>query len=329
MKLTIQYILLCFSSFLLSLVFNAQSIFQLTEIKDDKNVRHSELSIEFRGPSNEIIQNICVLVILNADSIKTKTDDFGILSFNLIEGVHQINIVVPFMKELKNNRIQIKNNRRYYYKTILESEVIDFPEVQYNYDKPVIYLYPTEKQEVTVEVDFSGAMGFTYPKYSDSWNIVANPNGKLEFENKLYNYLFWEGAIHQKLEKQTLTTGFVIHSDTLVSFLENSLYEIGLIDSEVQDFITYWAPFMFKNEFNFIHFQLNEVCDKIAKLNVNPKPESMLRVYMIWNEVTNTEMYKVEKQKLTKIQRNGFTLVEWGGAQLQEKVVLELVLKTK
>ncbi len=39
--------------------------------------------------------------------------------------------------------------------------------------KPVIYLYPEEKLEVTVKLDYAGTLTCTYPAYNGEWNVTA------------------------------------------------------------------------------------------------------------------------------------------------------------
>ena len=89
---------------------------------------------------------------------------------------------------------------------------------------------------------------------------------------------------------------------------------IGLNISETNDFIQYWLPILEKNELNFIHFYVNYEYDQFSKNRIQPKPETSIRVFM--------EFYGLEKpitiaeQKLLKTERKGFTLVEWGGAEV-------------
>ena len=45
--------------------------------------------------------------------------------------------------------------------------------------KPLIYLYPTVDTKVNVKLGRSEALTSTYPKYKDSWNVLAKPDGEL------------------------------------------------------------------------------------------------------------------------------------------------------
>ena len=59
--------------------------------------------------------------------------------------------------------------------------------------KPVIYLYPEEKEDVSVELDYAGDLTCTYPEYNGKWNVTAQPDGTLtDADGQTYNYLYWE-----------------------------------------------------------------------------------------------------------------------------------------
>ena len=42
-----------------------------------------------------------------------------------------------------------------------------------------MYNYPEEEQEVNVKVGNPERLTHTYPKYEESWNVIAMPNGDL------------------------------------------------------------------------------------------------------------------------------------------------------
>jgi hypothetical protein len=45
--------------------------------------------------------------------------------------------------------------------------------------KPVIYLYPTQQEMVSVKLNFSGQLTCTYPDYKNGWKVSASPDGTL------------------------------------------------------------------------------------------------------------------------------------------------------
>ena len=97
------------------------------------------------------------------------------------------------------------------------------------------------------------------------------------------------------------------------AFLEKTLKTLGLTDKEANEFIIYWLPRMEGNPYNLISFQ-QEIYTDNAQLTVEPAPDTVLRVFMAYKPLEN--MIRILPQKLQTTQRTGFTLVEWGGAEI-------------
>jgi hypothetical protein len=181
--------------------------------------------------------------------------------------------------------------------------------------KPVIYLYPTKDMDVEVKLDIKGETIFTYPAYDSSWTFTAEPDGTLHFGESTYNYLFWEAIPDVQPLVPKDQTGFVVQGTETIAFLEEKLTLAGLTSKEQADFITFWGPQLSKNETNFVRFEFNESCDRYAELSITPKPDNIYRIYMIWNPVHSG--FKVKDQEIIPINREGFTVVEWGGQELR------------
>ena len=178
--------------------------------------------------------------------------------------------------------------------------------------KPVIYLYPKEKTDVTVKLDVNGKLLCTYPKYENEWNVTAYPNGTIRDNNNTYNYLFWEGKLDTQYD---FSKGFCIKGKNTAEFLEKALAQLGLNRKEANEFIVFWLEQMQDNPYNVISFQTNRYTDN-AKLTITPKPDSMIRVFMAW--YPSQEYVSIEKQELITPSRQGFTVVEWGGTQIKK-----------
>ncbi len=178
--------------------------------------------------------------------------------------------------------------------------------------KPVIYLYPEEETKVSVELDYSGELTSTYPTYEDGWNVIAKPDGTLidPETGREYYCLFWEGESHVDYD---LSEGFVVSGEETKGFLEDTLTALGLTDKEANEFIIYWLPRMEGNAYNLISFQ-NEIYTDNAKLHIEPAPDSVLRVFMVWQGLDKP--VSVEPQVLNGFDRTGFTVVEWGGCEV-------------
>ncbi len=179
--------------------------------------------------------------------------------------------------------------------------------------KPVIYVYPEETTEVNIQLEVNGDLSFTYPEYKDGWDFTATRDGNITMDGKQYNYLFWESEMPEYALDKIDNTGFLVDTDTLLSFLENSLDQMGLNSKESADFITFWYPQMMVNEKNHVQFLFNESCDAYAKLNITPTPDQIYRVGMLWKNATTD--FIPETQIIPTMNREGFTVIEWGGME--------------
>lgn len=184
-------------------------------------------------------------------------------------------------------------------------------------DKPVIYLYPTEPTIVDVRVEPVGTFTFTYPFYNEGWKVTANPSGDLLVDNEHYNYLFWESSQQMNMEMVDLEKGSLVEGKNALTFLEDQLTAVGFNSKEKADFITFWGPQLKKNKLNYIHFVVNDDCDQFASLEISPKPDHQYRFYILTFPVESDNGFKLEKQQLPKMNREGFTVLEWGGSQIK------------
>ena len=180
-----------------------------------------------------------------------------------------------------------------------------------DYAKPVIYLYPDETTDVSLKVDLDGELTCTYPDYRDGWNVTAYPDGTLvdKATGKEYYCLYWEG---ESAAEWDMSRGEVVGRNDTAEFLDSKLAEIGLNPRERNEFIIYWLPRLQENEFNYITFQ-TEAYSAAVPLEVTPQPDSVLRVFMVYAAVP--EYFETEPQQFGGFDRNGFTLVEWGGGE--------------
>ena len=177
--------------------------------------------------------------------------------------------------------------------------------------KPVIYLYPEKETEVSVRLDYDGALTCAYPAYDGAWTVTAAPDGTLTDEaGQTYNYLYWEGAAQTEYD---FSQGFCVPGADTAAFLEDALSRLGLTRREANEFIVYWLPRMEPNPYNLIAFQADAYTDH-ARLTVTPEPDSLLRVFMAWKPLEAP--MDLLAQELPAFKRTGFTVVEWGGAEL-------------
>ncbi|MDH4472649.1 MAG: hypothetical protein QE487_08555 [Fluviicola sp.] len=191
------------------------------------------------------------------------------------------------------------------------------------YLKPVIYLYPEKEQQTTVQLQPNGKFSFTYPLYTENgWTGTAHPDGQFTIDGKNYPYLFWEGINTKPVRAIDYSSGFVVNKDDVTAFLEEKLTAMGLNDQELTDFITFWGPRMAQSERGFVQFLFNEDYDEIATIKISPQPDALFRVYMLFTPLENTVELNPEPQEIKSVNRNGFTVIEWGGSEITYKETL-------
>lgn len=178
--------------------------------------------------------------------------------------------------------------------------------------KPVIYLYPSKKSDINVKLEYKWEIFADYPKYDKwikGWNVRAEPNGKLINikDNKEYSYIFWEWYPEKEI-KWDLSKGFVVKWENTIEFLQDKLSEFWLTPNEYNEFIVYWFPLMKNNKYNLIHFADKQYTD-IAPLDITPKPDSILRVFMVYKPLQ--EYIEIEKQEIEEFNRKWFSVIEW------------------
>ena len=187
-----------------------------------------------------------------------------------------------------------------------------YPEEETADAKPVDYLYPETELEVTVSLDYDGELTCVYPAMEQgAWHVTASPDGTLtDRTGQTYNYLYWEGVSDAEYD---FSQGFCVPGGDTAAFLEDALARLGLNRREANEFIVYWLPRMEPNPYNLISFQEDAYTDH-AVLTITPEPDSLLRVFMAWRPLEAP--VEIPAQDLPAFTRTGFTVVEWGGAEL-------------
>ena len=185
--------------------------------------------------------------------------------------------------------------------------------------KPVIYLYPEDTTEVSVKVSDPERFLVTYPIYGDGWKVTAESDGTLTDLETLRTYysLYYESDVPEITTCSEAKEGFLVAGEDAKEFLEEKLEILGLTDQEAEEMIIYWLPKLSEQEYNLIRFASREEIDEAMGLNISPEPDSVIRVWMVWEGVSAEEATALEseltEQELTTPERDGFTVVEWGG----------------
>lgn len=205
--------------------------------------------------------------------------------------------------------------------------------------KPVVYLYPEKQTNVHLSFTTPIALDVNIPTYKNGWFVQANPNGTLldlqpqytncdgidgtkfgsEYalnacRNNAYPYIYWSGKSLTH-SYPTIDGGWIIPKNQIGSFLNEKLTQMGLNEKEIQDMTEYWVPQMNKKKapyYRISFIQTKEMNDFIP-MDVNPKPDSIIRIFMDYKALSAKPTQELKPQNLVKFVRKGFTLVEWGG----------------
>ena len=186
--------------------------------------------------------------------------------------------------------------------------------VEFNYlKKPIIYIYPEEKMDLSIKLVNKDIITHSYPKYENQWNINIDTNGNIyDYKTKRKYYaLYWEGKENDKV---SFNEGFIVKGTNTVKFLEEKLAILGLNEREINEFIVYWVPLMENNKYNIIRFKTNDEINDYMPIEISKKPDTLIRVYMDFK--ASNKKVNIKEQKLEKKIRKGFTIVEWGGSEI-------------
>ena len=210
--------------------------------------------------------------------------------------------------------IRIKRILKFILFFVLVLSVLIGYENQVEY-KPIIYLYPEENTEVKVELGYPENTTYTYPKYDKPWQVMAEPNGNLtDLKTGRYYYaLYWEGM--NTVSSDNPNEGFVVKGENTINFLEEKLDQLGLTEREANEFIIYWLPKLEGSPYNFIRFQTLAEQNENMPLVIEPTPDTLIRVMMEYDNLDDP--IEIKEQILPpKPERDGFTVVEWGGTKI-------------
>jgi len=277
----------------------ADSILNLTYNKTNWSITLKNLAVWDSCKARQIDSAIMVVLKLPSNWAKTRN---AIFALDTMPYGH----IYSFGRKIGNE-----------YKTALAAppppQIIE-PDYYPMTEKPVIYLYPTKETQVTVNLDFNGTDLYTWPKIDGTeWVVTARPDGMLtDSKDDQFPYLFWEGKQHN-LNWVDYSSGFVVGSLSIETFLQEKLKVLGLNARERADFITYWGPRMHQSAYYFIRFETVNYAKNVP-LTITPTPTSMQRIMMVFAPLSSDR--KVKEQTLTPFTRKGFTVIEWGGIEL-------------
>ncbi len=290
--------------------------YRITKTAEDKTIKKTEtfLIVTFFDSNLRSVKKE-MLFSYNGINKKQKPDDKGQISLKTKPGKYLFKFFCDKdHSEITTDSILLKPGYRTEMRVEFRSS--SMPVMA---EKPVIYVYNKQKEKVSIKLNLHGNFSFTYPEYKNGWSFTSSPDGTIEMNDKKYHYLFWDGNLNIETKKLNLNEGFVVDKKDITKFFEDKLTQMGLNSQEIEDYITYWCPRMIANEKNFVHFMFNQEYNNYASITIDPKPDQLFRVYMLCSKAGDTP---VKEQKIESFKRSGFTVVEWGGTEINEPLNL-------
>ncbi len=179
--------------------------------------------------------------------------------------------------------------------------------------KPVIYFYSERPIAVTATITTDELLTHSEPGSNvfspATWTFLALPNSVLVSHGKQYPYLFYETSYFGK--RFSLNEGWSVERSELIPLLNEKLPLLGLSKTETNAFVEYWSTRLPESKYYSICVIDRKEIDEKIKLDVNPTPDSVIRVFLAFKPTQSNEVLKLPR--ITPSARNGFAVVEWGG----------------
>lgn len=173
--------------------------------------------------------------------------------------------------------------------------------------KPVIYLYPQQDTQVSVQV--AADVTKSEPEYGAGWKVLAKSDGTIQTASTNYPYLFWEGT--GKGQYPNISGGVVVKHDLAPSIIKLQLGAMGLSGREIADFCDFWLPKLPSSPYIRLSWFTTQEMNNLAPIKITPAPDSILRVFLDFQGLDLP--VAIAPQVLPHFDRQGFAVVEWGG----------------
>lgn len=67
---------------------------------------------------------------------------------------------------------------------------------------------------------------------------------------------------------------------------------------------------------------MNEDADYFGELNITPRPDNVYRLYILTCPIKDpNQTGPLQAQEIKPISRNGFTVIEWGGSEIDPQMI--------
>lgn len=270
------------------------------------SVNISKEKLEIAGYTTKTNQPVYQYLDKQEEALKTFYDEY----LEFLQGWEDENLVLTYEEFVKSHPLIFWEDET---GRMIEFTNSDFLLVG-GCAKPIVYLYPEKQTDITVKVlPTNGELTFTYPRYDGQWNVTAHRNGLLKDKSgNQYEYLWWESKHNLPLN---ISEGFIVKNSNLDTFFNLTLRKAGFLQNEINDFKEFWIPTMNKEYSPYfkISFLQNQQVDEIAKLSIFPKPNTEIRIFMVYERLNS--YIDITPQDITQKDRKGFVVTEWGGTR--------------
>jgi hypothetical protein len=177
-------------------------------------------------------------------------------------------------------------------------------------EKPAVYIYPREPGMFKVELGMGPGvhLAASDPAYGDGWSVFVDGDGRME---GTWDYLFYEVGLRGS---PRIGTGWCLAWSGLFEGLARITADLGLNAAEREDFLAYWRERLPRRDFYEVHPVVGTDLDAWVTLNVDPAPDTTLRFWLFFEG--RDDQAELVPPELPTTERNGTTVVEWGGALL-------------
>lgn len=176
--------------------------------------------------------------------------------------------------------------------------------------KPNIYFYTDSAKHVTVRFVYPGLVTVSIPDYRVGWEALLTEDDMLITEDgEKFSFLFYESVTSKSLFQTE--AGYEIEAKSREEQFSDILSAMGFNGAEIADFIEFWDEKLEDNVDYIMYPQDTETVDLAMPIIVDPLPESMERIWFVFEP---DEGQSVEKPEEMVIERDDeYALVEWGG----------------
>jgi hypothetical protein len=175
--------------------------------------------------------------------------------------------------------------------------------------KPVIYIYPEEKIQLSLHVSFplGGEILTSIPEYGQGWSVSVDTSGRIDDK---FDYLFYESTQPNVWQTEK---GWLVKREELRTFFTDNMAKYGFIFKEIKDFVVYWVPRLKDYEYYEIYPQESTTINSVIKLDWSKEPDNILRFFYVIKGTHSASGHPMTEPVInSRFVRSGFYITEWG-----------------